>query len=136
MDHCSQGLALSSHQFAAKFLGLQEPKAVYDRLSFPEWKEVLNRELLASGLPNAVQELIIEMGDRARIRALLSETDTIAKYFKELRSVQGCVSFLYSPSSLNLSIADENFSRQGEPRTTSIPLEYIMNNFVNNPRSY
>ena len=76
-------------QFAAKFLGLREPKAVYDRLSFRAWKEVLDLELHASGLPGAIQELIIEMGDRARIRALLSETDTITKYFKELRSVQG-----------------------------------------------
>ena len=123
MDRCSQGLVLSSHQFAAKYLGLREPEAVYDRLSFTVWKEELERELHASGLPDAIQELIIEMGDRARIRALLNETDTITKYFKELRSVQGCVPLLYSPSSVNLRLADENSSRQGEPRTTTIPLK-------------
>ena len=123
VDHCSQRLALSSHQFAAKLLGLREPKVVYDRLSFQTWKDVLNRELHASGLLNAIQELTIEMGDHARIKALLSEMDTITKHLKELRSVQGCVPLLYSPSSFNLLLADENFSRQGEPRTTTITLK-------------
>ena len=122
VDHCSQGLALSTHQVAAKLLGFQEPKAVYDRFSFQAWKNVLDQGLHASGLPDAIQELIIEMGDRARIRALISETDTITKYFKELRSIQGCVPLLYSPSSFHLLLADENFSRQGEPWKTTIRL--------------
>ena len=123
VDHCSQGLALSSHQFAAKLLGLQQPKVVYDRLSPQEWKEKLNQELRDSGLPKAIQELTIEMGDRARVKVLLSETDTITKHLKELRSVQGCVPLLYNPPSFNLLFADVNFSRQGEPRTTTIPLK-------------
>ena len=123
MDHCSQELVLSSRQFAAKLLGLREPEAVYDRLSFQAWKEVLNLELHASGLPNAIQELTKEMGDRARIQALLSETDIISKHLKELRSVQGRVLLLYNPSSVDLLLADENYSRQGGPRTTTMPLK-------------
>jgi hypothetical protein len=54
-------------------------------------------ELHDSGLPSAIQELTVELVDRARIKALLSEADTITKHLKELRSVQGYVP--YRPSS-------------------------------------
>jgi hypothetical protein len=54
-------------------------------------------ELHDSGLPDAIQQLTKEMIARARIKALLSETDTITKHLKELKNVQGYVP--YSPSS-------------------------------------
>ena len=97
VDHCSQRLVLSSHQCAAKILGVGDPEAAYRRFNFQTWKNKLDRELHASGLPGAIQELTREMVDRARIKALLSETDTITKHLKELKSVQGYVP--YSPSS-------------------------------------
>lgn len=99
VDHCSQRLVLSSHQCAAKILGIGDPKAAYKRFDFRTWKDKLERELHASGLPGAIQELTREMVDRARIKALLSETDTITKHLKELRSVQGYVPLVYSPPS-------------------------------------
>ena len=80
-------------------------------------------ELHASGLPGAIQELTREMVDRARIKALRSETDTVTKHLKELRSVQGCVPLSYCPYPFHLLPADESFSRQGEPKTTTIPLK-------------
>ena len=123
VDHRSQRLALSCHQCAAKLLGVQDPKAAYDRLSFQTWMDGIDMELHASGLPGAIQELTREMVDRARIKALLNETGIITKYLKELRVLQGCVPLIYSPSSFQLLLADENFSRQGEPRTTTMPLK-------------
>ena len=123
VDHCSQRLALSSHQCAAKLLGVRNPKAAYDDLSFQTWKNGLDLELYASGLPDAIHELTGEMVNHARIKALLSEADTVTKHLKELRNVQGCVPPLYSQSSFTLLLADENFSRPGEPRTTLMPLK-------------
>ena len=134
VDHPSRKLALSNHQCAAKILGVRDPKAAYDRLNFKEWKEGLDLALNASGLPNAIQELTSEMVDRAWIKALHSETDTITKHLKELKGVQGCVPLLYNASSSNLLLADENFSRQDEPRTTTMPPRYVMIKFVNNYR--
>ena len=123
VDRPSRKLALSSHQCAAKLLGVRDTKATYDRLNFNAWKDAVNWELHASGLPNAIQSLTSEMVDRARIMALLSETDTITMHLKELRSVHGCVLLLYSSYSFTLLLADENFSRQGEPRTITMPLK-------------
>ena len=90
----SKKLALSSHQCAAKLLGVRNPKTAYDQLGFQTWKNRLDLELHASGLPDAIQELTGEMVDRARIMALLSETDIITTYLKELRSIHGCVQLL------------------------------------------
>ena len=89
--HWSRRLPLSSHQCAAKLLGVRDPKAAYNRLDFKAWKDGLDMELRESGLPGAIQMLTREMVDRARIKALLNETDTITKHLKELRVVQGCV---------------------------------------------
>ena len=116
-------LLLSCHQCAAKLLGTRDPKLAYDQLNLEEWNHALNSELHASGLSNAIQKLTSEMDDRARIMALLSEADTVTKHLKGLRSVQGCVPLLYSPASFTLSLAEENFSRQGEPRTTTMLLK-------------
>jgi len=93
VDHSSERLVLSSHQCAAKILGVGDPEAAYKRFSFQMWKSKLEREFHASGLPGAIQELTREMVDRPRIQALLSEADTITKYLKELRSVQGYVPY-------------------------------------------
>ena len=101
--HWSRRLPLSSHQCAAKLLGVRDPEAAYDRLSLQRWKDGLELELHASGLPNAIQELTREMVNRARIKALLSEADTISKHLKELRGVQGCVPLLYTPYSFKLT---------------------------------
>ena len=89
-------------------------------------------ELSASGLPSAIQKLTSEMVDNARIKALLSETDTITKHLIELKGVQRCVPLLYSPSSFFLLLADENFSRQGELKTTTMQLKCVMIKLVNN----
>ena len=94
VNHPSKKLALSSDQCVAKLLGARDPKAAYARLSYNEWKDSLDSELHASGLSNAIRELTGEMLDRARVMGLLSETDTITTYLKELRSVQGCVPLL------------------------------------------
>lgn len=56
-------------------------------------------ELKYSGLPSAIRTLTREMVDHARIKALLSETDTIAKHLKDMRIIQGCVPLLYSQAS-------------------------------------
>ena len=136
VDHCSQRLALSSHQCAAKILGVGDPKAAYDRFNFNTWKNKLDIELRASGLPGAIQELTREMVDRARIKALLSETDTMTKYLRELRSVQGCVPLSNSPSSFHVILADESFWRQGGPRMITIPPKSVTIELVNNSRIY
>ena len=119
-------------QCAAKILGVGDPKPVYAQLDDQTWRNKLDTELRASGLPGAIQELTTEMVDRARIKALLSEADTVTKHVKELRSVQGCVPLLYSQSSFTLLFADENFSRQGEPRTTTMPLNWVIIKLVDN----
>ena len=90
----SKKLSLSRHQCAANILGVRDPKAAYARLSYKEWKDSLNLELHASGLPDAIQELSGKLIDRARIMALISETDTITTHLKELRSIHGCVPLL------------------------------------------
>ena len=136
VDRRSQGLALSNHQCAAKILGVGDPKAAYERFDFRTWKNKLEKELAASGLPDAIQTLTREMVDRARVKALLSETDTITKHLKDMRSVHGCVPFLYSPASFDLHPADESFSRQGEPRTTTTPRKEVMTKLASNSRLY
>ena len=121
VDHYLQKrLALNRHQCAARILGVGDPQSVYQRFDHPTWMNKLNMELLDSGLPGAIHALTKEIVDRGRIKALLSETDTITKYIKELRSVQGCVPLSYSLPSFQLLLADENFSRQGEPRTATL----------------
>ena len=124
------------HQCAAKLLGVRDPEAAYGRLSFQAWRNGLELELHASGLPAAIQELTKGMVDRARIKALLSETNAITMHLRELRSVHECVPLLYSSSAFCLLFAGENFSRQGEPRTTTMPLKCVMIKLVNNSRLY
>ena len=68
-------------------------------------------ELQASGLPSAIQTLTREMVDRARVKALLSETDIIAKHLKDMRSVQAYVPPLYSQSSFDLFPTQAKASR-------------------------
>ena len=77
-------------------------------------------ELHDSGFPGAIHELTKEMVDCTQIKALLSKTDTITKHLKVLRSVQGCGPLSYSSPSFHLLLADENFLRQGEPRTEKV----------------
>ena len=96
VDHCLQRPALSSVQCAAKILGVGNPRATYDRFNIQTWRRKLEEELEYSGLPGAIQELTSEMVDRARIKALFSETNIIAKQFKDMRHVQGCVMFQYN----------------------------------------
>ena len=119
----TERLALSHHQCAAKILGVGDPQAAYDRFDYQTWKNKLNMELRDSGFPSAIHELTKEMVDCTQIKALLSKTDTITKHLKVLRSVQGCGPLSYSSPSFHLLLADENFLRQGEPRTTTIPLK-------------
>ena len=86
-----------------EILGSGDPKAAYERFDFRTWKNKLEKELAASGLPGAIQTLTREMVGRARIKALLSETDTITKHLKDMRSVHGCVPFLYNPASFDFA---------------------------------
>jgi len=65
------------------------------------WRDKLQAELRASGLPGAIQKLTKEMVDNGRINALLGETDTIIRQLREMSSVQGYVLFLYSSPSFD-----------------------------------
>ena len=129
-------VGLSHHQCAVRILGVGDPKSTYDRLDYQTWKNKLEMELRDSGLPGAIHELTKEMVDRARIKALLVETDTVTKHLRELRTVQGCVPLSYSPPFFNLFLVDENFSRQGEPRTTTMMLKCVMIKLANNYKLY
>ena len=100
VDHCLQNPALSNVQCAAKILGVGDPNAAYTRFDIETWRKKLEGELRDSGLPGAIQELTNEMVDRARIKALLSETDIIIKQLTVTRNVQEYVMFQYNSSSV------------------------------------
>ena len=89
-------------QCAAKILGVGDPKATYGRFDIQIWRDKLQVELRASGLPGAIQKLTKEMVDSARINALLREADTIIRQLREMSNVQEYVLSLYSPPSFNL----------------------------------
>jgi hypothetical protein len=65
-----------------------DPRATYDRFDIQLWKDKLQAELRASGLPSAIQKLTKEMVDSARINALLSEADAIIRQIREMSNVQ------------------------------------------------
>ncbi len=75
------------------------PKGVYGWFDIQTWRDALQAELRNSGLPGAIQKLTTEMGESARINALLREADTIIRQLREMSSVQEYVLFLYIPPS-------------------------------------
>ena len=79
-----------------------DPRATYGRFDIQTWRDKLQAELRASGLPEAIQKLTKEMVDSARINALLREADTISKLLREVGNVQRYVLFLYFPPSFDL----------------------------------
>ena len=89
--HYSQWPALNSHQCAAKILGEKDPQAAYDRIDTQMWRDKLQVELRASGLPVDIQRLTKKMVDSARVNALLSEADTVIRQLQEMRTVYECV---------------------------------------------
>ena len=78
-----------------------DPLATYGRYNTQMWRGALQAELRGSGLPEAIQKLIKEMVDSARINALLTEADTIIRLLREMSNVQEYVSFPYSLPSSN-----------------------------------
>ena len=70
-----------------------DPQAAYDRFDVQIWRDKLEAELRASGLPGAIQRLMKEMVDSAPINALLSEADTIIRQLREMSNVQEYVLF-------------------------------------------
>jgi hypothetical protein len=84
--------------------------------------------------PRRYPELTREMVDRARIKALLSETDTITKHLKDLRMYKGMYYFCIARFVRLPLPADESFSRHGEPRTTSMPQRKVMIELTSNSR--
>jgi len=78
-----------------------DPQATYGRFDTQTWRDKLQAELRASGLPGAIQKLTKEMVDSARINALLSEADTIIKQLREMSNVQEYVLILYNPPSFD-----------------------------------
>ena len=80
-------------QCAAKILGVGDPQATYGLFDIQNWRDKLQAEHRASGLPGAIQKLTKEMVDSARINALLSEADAITRQLREMSNVQECVCF-------------------------------------------
>jgi hypothetical protein len=66
---------------------------MYGRFDIQTWRDKLQAELLASGLPGAIQKLTKEMVDSARVNALLNEADTIIRQLREMSTVQEYVLF-------------------------------------------
>jgi hypothetical protein len=79
-----------------------DPRAAYGRFDIQTWRDKLQMEFRASGLPGAIQKLTNEMVDSARINALLTEADTIVRQLREMSNFQECVLFLYSLPSFDL----------------------------------
>ena len=79
-----------------------DPRGTYGLLNIQIWRDKLQAELHASGLPRAIQKLTKEMVDSARINALLKEADTIIKQLRKMSNAQEYVLFLYIPPSFNL----------------------------------
>ena len=81
---------------------MQDPKAVYGRFDIQIWRDKLQGELRASGLPGAIQKLTKEMVDGVQINVLLREADAIVRKVREMSRVQEYVIFLYRPLSFAL----------------------------------
>ena len=92
-----------------------DPRATYERFDSQLWKDKLEAELRASGLPSAIQKLTEAMVDSAP----LSEADAVIRQVREVRKVQKYVLFLYSLPSFDLVPVDEGFLRQDERNTTT-----------------
>ena len=80
------------------------PRAAYGHFDIQTWRDKLQTELRASGLPGAIQKLTKEMVDSARINALLREAETIIRQLREIGNVQEYVLFLYFPPSSDLAL--------------------------------
>ena len=78
-------------QCAAKILGVEDPRATYDQIDTQMWRDKLQAELRASGLPEDIQRLTKKMVDSARVNTLLSEANTVIRQLQEMRTVYECV---------------------------------------------
>ena len=78
------------------------PKANYGLFNTHAWQATLQAELRDSGLPGAIQKLTTEMGESARINALLREVDTIIRQLRKMSIAQEYVLFLYMPPCFDL----------------------------------
>ena len=112
---------------------MEDPQATYGRFDIQTWRDKLQEELRASGLPGAIQTLTKEMVDSARINALLREADTIIRQLREMSNVQEYVLFDL-PAFVRLSPSDESSLRQGEPKMTTTPQKEATIKHVNNFR--
>ena len=84
-----------------------DPRAIYDQFDVQTWRNKLQAELHASGLPGTIQKLMTEMVASARINALLSEGDTVFRQLRKMRTVYECALLQYGLPSFDLVPADE-----------------------------
>ena len=73
---------------------MRDPRASYGLFDIETWRDALQAELRDSGLPGAIQKLTKEMGEGARINALLREADMLIRQLRKMSSVQEYVLFL------------------------------------------
>ena len=74
---------------------MRDPRATYDQFSIHTWRDKVQAELRASGLPRAIQGLTTEMLHNARVNALLSEADTVIGLLQEMIIIYKCVLLRY-----------------------------------------
>ena len=72
------------------------------------WRDKLEAEFSASGLPAAIQKLTEEMVNTARVKTLLGKADTVIRQLREMSNVYECVRLRYYLPSFDLVPVDEN----------------------------
>ena len=103
---------------------MRDPRAAYDRFDIKIWRDKLQAELRASGLPTAIQKLTKEMVDSARVKALLGEADTVIRQLREMsREMSNVYEYVpprYNLPSFDLVLLDEDALRhcRSKPNTT------------------
>ena len=114
-----------------------DPQATYDRFDAQIWRDKLEAELSASGLPAAIQKLTIEMVDSAKVKTLLGKADTVMRQLREMSSVYECVLLRYSLPSYDLVPVDENaFLRQRGSKANMTPQHSAVIKRVKYPKPF
>jgi hypothetical protein len=109
-------------QCASKILGVENPRTTYNRFSFQTWRDKIQAELRASGLPETIQWLTREIFNRAWVQERPSKAGTLTRQLREMRNVYGCVLLQYSLRSPRLLPADkDSFLRQGGSKPNATP---------------
>ena len=84
------------------------------------WRDKLEAELCASGIPAAIQKLTNEIVDSGTVTALLGDADSVIPQLREMSNLCECVLLPYNLPSFDLVPVDENSLRQcgSKPNTT------------------